>query len=398
MNATEVAPMLKFNETTMQIVRTKMLWQRKQQVPLITLLHQFWKRNATDQRDKVYALLSLVTEWAGRSPITPDYSIDADRLHETVLSNIVGSDPLLSMLSLSSNKSHRIPIIASALTFARNPFFKKPPVTLDEPLWSLGREGTSPHDGKVLERLQMALLFNAAPTKLSESASTAWASCSYIHRTKVLPLRAVHVGRLNKEGIIRLILNPGPHLKSSLLHVPSNQDKIDNKLYVGGGSEYEARWRTLCTDTAITEPHLESPATTPFRRAREEDVESFEAWRSWFLAAPKNHAGPDGDGPTDVLINRFNAMVRSAIHKNALVRTTNGYVGLVPSSALAEDDIFVVFGARKPALLRSIGEMDVEGVGKMQGCIYIGDCYIHGAMDGQLLEKGPVDEVKICLI
>jgi hypothetical protein len=395
MDDAEVEPMRKFNETAMQMVCAKGLWQRKQQVSLITLLQLFRKRNATDNRDKVYALLSLVTEWGGRVPIAPDYSIKARKLHITVVSNILGITPLLSILSLSSNR--KTASSSTLLKFARNPFFKKPPLALEQPLWSLDSDEINPHDEIVLKKLQLALLYNSTPYKSPDLVSTAWASCSYIARTKVLRLRAVHVGKLYEGGIFHSRLNSDASLKPALLNIPTNQDKIDDKPYVGGGSEYEARWRTLCAD-AMTELSLESAATSLFRRARNEDVEAFEAWRAWILETPKNKAGSDGDTQNDALINRFNVMARTVLDRKAIARTSNGYIGVVPYKSAPEDDIFLVLGARQPVLLRSVGELDVEGVGKIHGCIYMGECYVHGIMDGQLLQNAGDDEMEICVL
>jgi hypothetical protein len=49
-------------------------------------------------------------------------------------------------------------------------------------------------------------------------------------------------------------------------------------------------------------------------------------------------------------------------------------------------------------VLHSVGELDVKGVGKIQGYLYIGECYIHGVMDGQLLEYAGKGEQEICLM
>lgn len=80
------------------------------------------------------------------------------------------------------------------------------------------------------------------------------------------------------------------------------------------------------------------------------------------------------------------------------MRTATGYIRLVPHLTKQEDEIFVVFGARKPFVLRSVGEMDVEGAGKMQAYLYVGDCYVHGVIDGQLLQNTGEEGQEICLI
>ncbi len=57
-----------------------------------------------------------------------------------------------------------------------------------------------------------------------------------------------------------------------------------------------------------------------------------------------------------------------------------------------------VYGARKPFVMRSVGEMDVEGVGKGPGYALIGECYVHGVMDGELVNDSEKMEQEIYLI
>jgi hypothetical protein len=100
----EVETILRFNETVMQIVKAQRLWQGKQKTSLLTLLHLFRNRNATDNRDKVYALLSLVTDWGNSEPIAPDYSVKTLELHRKVISNLLEKIPLLYTLSCSTTR------------------------------------------------------------------------------------------------------------------------------------------------------------------------------------------------------------------------------------------------------------------------------------------------------
>jgi hypothetical protein len=59
-----------------------------------------------------------------------------------------------------------------------------------------------------------------------------------------------------------------------------------------------------------------------------------------------------------------------------LCRTNSGYIGLVPGYAQEGDEVCVVSGARVPFVLRA------------QGTFYslIGECYVHGIMDGEALK------------
>ena len=197
--------------------------------------------------------------------------------------------PLLATLSMVRGHT-----AAMKLKFTRKPFFKKPPLTLEHPAWSLDTDEINPHDETLLNKLQMVLMFHSAPNKSPDANPTEWASCADITRTKVLRLRAVHLGKLKKDRIQTILASSHPSLslRPALFKIPTNQDKTDDRPYIGDGSEYDAGWSTLCADTAANETVLESTATSPFRRARDGDVEAFETWRDWILQTPKSTVAP----------------------------------------------------------------------------------------------------------
>jgi len=63
--------------------------------------------------------------------------------------------------------------------------------------------------------------------------------------------------------------------------------------------------------------------------------------------------------------------------------TMTGYMGLVPRLSKEGDAVVVFDGARTPHVLRSgNGENEGEGRNEFQ---LVGECYIHGAMDGQVI-------------
>lgn len=60
----------------LSIVKSKHLWQQKEPVALIDLLRLYFFKDATDARDKVYGILSLVTDWGDSvAAIDPDYTL-----------------------------------------------------------------------------------------------------------------------------------------------------------------------------------------------------------------------------------------------------------------------------------------------------------------------------------
>lgn len=62
-----------------------------------------------------------------------------------------------------------------------------------------------------------------------------------------------------------------------------------------------------------------------------------------------------------------------------MFRTADGRLGLAPSLARVGDCVCVLFGGDVPYILRNMGDSDYE---------FVGDCYLHDAMDGQELARG----------
>jgi hypothetical protein len=60
--------------------------------------------------------------------------------------------------------------------------------------------------------------------------------------------------------------------------------------------------------------------------------------------------------------------------------TKNGYMGLCPSLARIDDQIVILLGGRTPFILRKT---------KKNRYRFIGECYVHGMMNGEGLGQNP---------
>lgn len=69
-------------------------------------------------------------------------------------------------------------------------------------------------------------------------------------------------------------------------------------------------------------------------------------------------------------------------------RTSKGYVGLVPSSVRVRDCIGLFKGANVPLVLRKAGT-------KEAGYLLVGECYIHGIMQGEAFNEDKCGEIWI---
>jgi hypothetical protein len=67
-----------------------------------------------------------------------------------------------------------------------------------------------------------------------------------------------------------------------------------------------------------------------------------------------------------------------SLEQRALITTKTGYLGLAPVAVRPGDVIAVLFGSNCPAILRPYGD-DLYHV--------VGECYIHGLMDGEVLKQ-----------
>lgn len=142
-----------------------------------------------------------------------------------------------------------------------------------------------------------------------------------------------------------------------------------------GHTREESLWRTLCCDHTVD---------TPIRRAPTEYAIGYQLLR-------KLHEATTDDGQydytrTDSEFIRDNWVRSTALHnsiskysvgRNFCV-TTGGHLGRVPRGSLIGDKICLLFGAVVPFVLRESS----DGYFKL-----IGECYIHGIMDGEVMKK-----------
>lgn len=74
----------------------------------LNAIHRYWDHEATDSRDKIYALLGIVNDWQGFNEISADYTIDANRVFARATFEIIRrqrSVEFLSTVVLGSGES-----------------------------------------------------------------------------------------------------------------------------------------------------------------------------------------------------------------------------------------------------------------------------------------------------
>jgi hypothetical protein len=92
--------------------------------------------------------------------------------------------------------------------------------------------------------------------------------------------------------------------------------------------------------------------------------------------------------PHDMLsmtIDGFRSCIQVAWGKRFAI-FDGGHIGIVPKQARVGDTVAVLLGCTMPLVLRRT---------KGSVCSVIGECYVHGAMDGEVLQESPTKEVLI---
>jgi hypothetical protein len=104
-NADSIYPYLKeqslarFSRMTLEIETTRNDWNMAEPVGLLPLLRKFRSRSASDERDKVFALLSLVRFWRINEKKIPNYHLDAIKVSFETTKNLLASVGSLSVLA-----------------------------------------------------------------------------------------------------------------------------------------------------------------------------------------------------------------------------------------------------------------------------------------------------------
>ena len=183
----------------------------------------------------------------------------------------------------------------------------------------------------------------------------------------------------------------------------ANVNAAPNRPYPSEGRREENFWRTI-VNGAINDDgfRLKMPETvektygTSWRRLRPTDKRVYEArWPHTQAAAAFN--GPDGtplpgrEAFAHVLESEqipYDQSMLTTILQRTFFVTDNGFMGTGPLTTLTGDRITVFFGGDVPFLLRKDlhgDTRDETSVGMSPCWNLVGDCYVHGIMDGEVM-------------
>ncbi len=345
-----------------------------------------WRhRQATDPRDKVYALLGLFSPESIPSAQDCSYSVPAHELFAKVTVDLIHGEKGLRPFLGSSEIAHQTARLPSwAIDFACSNRVGKRQLKW----WGHSHryEQFSACGGRDLE------------FEVSE-------------RKDAIRLMGVYIDRVAKVGGVYSVTDDQPLLASqlwtaifksrSLLETFLTEKASQTSEYPRGGSFASAFWRTMIGDLIMDEYPIER--AQPCHEADFKETytrlgpQSFEFQPAH--VEPQRGTVPGYDTPSITLES-----LCGMIPNHAFFITEKGYLGIGPPATASGDEVWVLYGGNVPFVMRAMrekqdkdleqdpsnAEITVAGVNDRKELCLVGDAYVHGIMDGQAVSDGHV--------
>ena len=316
------------------------------------------QRGATDDRDKVYALIGL-TEGLDEGII--NYDLPVFEAYEKLALEVIRKSNNLNVFNHVMQQSK--------FEFGKIPGTRK--LASWAPNWAAKHEAW--YFICVNRRYKLISLFNASgnSTPVIDHLSQG-----------MLRIRGVDFDFIKDLGpILDTERDTSAFFKWRQI---ADIDKNPEKPYVGGGSWLEAYWRTLCLDCRMAEN------ATRFKN--EDDRRSHDQWWWNMLLQRYGEKSPQEQNGKGDESTGFGAHAKTCTHRQRFFVSNKGYIGLVPPATELGDQIFIFLGGKTPYVIRP--QKEASGNDKSPTEYhFIGEAYVHGLMDGEvmtMIEKGNV--------
>lgn len=335
--------------------------QSKRGLSLLYLRQAHRRKKATDPRDLVYALLGLVgSETEFTKQLKPDYSLAAHQVFQRATLYVLSSHKTLLVLfgERGSNRDHSIPSWVPDWT-------SSPPEPTETPFCSYNFSIRHPYlasgDLKAWfsQPTENVLLIDS---KKVECISSAFCEEVYDMWDWDLPLRPwIEFARLPNS-----LITQGPEL----------------------GSREDDFWRTInCDIYLLVDNPLESRRLGQFHPERH-----LHWWLKGWAEAVRNNK-------IQALWNGWeNMALRNNVENRGIFTTESGALGTGSRRMQPGDEVHVLIGSSVPFILRpyqpSEEEAGCPSSNQIPSYTVIGECYLHGFMDGEALEDGGVEGIR----
>ena len=344
------------------------------------LLSRLWmmrSKTATDPRDKIYATLGLLRSKKS-TMLKPNYTMDTAALYRlVVLDNIICSGRLDIFMGSRSMDHTPLPSWAIDWTEPSNKGEEKGQILseMSKQVYtaSLDRKPDFVHHPRT-DQLQVFGILEDIVYRIGDIGEGGYDFHNRIHQMEMLNSWKELIESSTKSG--------SPYAASS---------------------SKDIFWRTTLGDVFLAEGERlsaynvgDEQGESSIRRIGDDDRPIWEHWWAWRNGRIELEDTPPGIEVPEVR-NIGSSVTRASTGRRLFV-TRRGYIGLCPSSGRVGDVVAVLLGGSTPFILsaRSKRERALEEANSelqvQNTFVLIGDCYVHGLMDGEALRGEETDD------
>jgi hypothetical protein len=354
-----------FNSAIMSIESTRIKRQAAHNLDIFELLNLYFDREATDPKDKVYALLGLVT-CHGESRVEPNYKQPTAKLYEDLTVHIINSTKNLRVLV--GDSVHHIDIPSWVSDWGQQP---------ESGIWEWDEWKSD------VTRLNRYLHY--AATKTDATAQPLANSMLKVEGNRVGTIigASTLISFKTWEESLQMCMQV-------LLWIIENERSYV-KAFGSVGIWEDFYWRVLCGDMWQL---LETGGTGAHRRIQTEDRGAYELWKA-VVRDDRQRPLILQNTDDNARFQCFHASVCGTIANRRFFVTREGYLGLGPNALQAGDEVYVIKGSNVPFVLRKSdrSNLDRQPEDEIQMIPFpifrlIGDCYVHNIMDGEVCQNG----------
>ncbi|RDW82327.1 hypothetical protein BP6252_03439 [Coleophoma cylindrospora] len=332
----------------------------------------FSHREASDPRDRIFAYLGLFPDTA-KSPmasqITVDYKVSKEVIYKEIIrSSIHITDSLDILIHPSPNSLDNL-------------IYPSPegPATVHTPSWAIDWTLPVRPFGVTKIGYDRSSYYRASRGK---TARAVFQPNSILSLSGIFIDKVTEVGNVMHEISWPQLIETSEHWENTRTMCLKRNPYLESATYpAGGGSLQDAYWRTLLGNLISTVEYYNEEQGDPYRSVKDEDYEVYQRW--W-------KSVKDGAG----VLDSFGYMIAGTFLTKTFFVTDCGYYGLGPQNMKAEDEVYVLFGSNVPFVLRPNPNRDFHALSMDSGlflrdgfhCYLVGDCYVHGFMNGEALD------------
>ncbi|CAI9637141.1 unnamed protein product [Alternaria burnsii] len=345
----------------------KKIRQQGKKLSLVVIMRRTSTFVATDVRDKVFAILGLVTDWQGNPPTVPDYNLSPKEVFiQATIRDIQGASSMKALIGMSM------------------------PPTLGVPSWVLETSPMSQLDTSTAHHrfLQSTMYSAAGDTK-----------AKIVREEDILLIDAFEPSHAVSQ--VGPLVFDGPRSWQAVINAINacqqmvEVDQQTRLLYPEKKRREEVFWRTTTGDCCVL--HLSNDTVTgeekayggTLRRFGDVDVAALAAGFLGYIESEVVGSKMESTKCNDHF-DRIDAFKTSWVHESWHRRffiTQDGHMGLGPPQMLPGEKIAILLGGSVPFCLRTVPDAPKGHY------TLVGDTYVHDLMDGEGVPPNRDDHV-----